>query len=315
MNEEPRTIKTDEYTIKSGWLDVGHGHKVWYEQWGNPKAKISILIFHGGPGGEFKAKHKYNFDPKVHQLIGFDQRGCGNSLPYGKTDHNRTEDLINDALAILKELGVSKVHVNGASWGATLGLLFTIKHSSLVESLLIRGTWTATQSEIDWIDKGGFAHFYPEVWQRFVDSVPKQYSSEPAKYHYGILNGNEKTKWAASAKALQDLEVPAMATEWPGYNDIKSDNKAEYDYVPYKIYAWYLSHGCFLSKNYILNNVHKIKVPTYIVNGRYDMVCPPKIAHKLHELIKGSKLLITYDNHGGGPQMQLVYHTLLQTIY
>lgn len=315
MNLEIRSIKTDEYTLKSGWLDVGHGHRVWYEQWGNPKAKTPILIFHGGPGGEFKPKHKYNFDPKVHHVIGFDQRGCGNSLPYGKTQHNRTDDLIEDASAILDKLRIKNVHVNGGSWGSTLALLFALKYPRRVTSLTLRGTFTGSKDEISWIDQGLYRNYYPEVWQRFITSVPKKYADNPAKFHYDILNGNDKDKWVDSAKALEDLEVPVMLTEWPGYSDIKSDKTEEYDFVPYKIYAWYLSHGSFLPDNYILNNAHKIKVPTYIINGRYDMVCPPKTAYELHDSIKNSKLFITYDNHSGGPQTQLVTKTLIEMIY
>lgn len=315
MSTDPRVIKTDEHTITSGWIDVGHGHKVWYEQWGNPGAKTPILSFHGGPGGSFKQKYKYTFDPTIHQVIGFDQRGCGNSLPYGKTQHNRTEDLLADARAILEQLGVKKVHAYGASWGSTLAMLFTLQHPDMVESLFVAGTFTASRDEIAWVDTGVLRTHYPEVWERFVASVPEAYADRPAAYHYEVLQGKDRAAWPASAKALEDLEVPAMVTEWPGYTDIKSDAPEEYDFVPYRIYAWYLSHGCFLPDNDILSRAHHITVPTYIINGRYDMVCPPKTAYQLHKAIKGSKLYITYDNHSGGPQTQLVRKTLIDSVY
>src|SRR5688572_9252657 len=96
-----RDIKTDEYTLKSGHLDVGGGHKVYFEQWGNADAKTPVLMFHGGPGSNYKAKHKQSFDPKIHQLIFFDQRGAGNSVPYGRLENNTTKELLADATKIL----------------------------------------------------------------------------------------------------------------------------------------------------------------------------------------------------------------------
>jgi proline iminopeptidase len=318
--EEPRQIKTDEHTIKSGWLEVGHGHKVWYEQWGNKDASVPVLYFHGGPGGGYKPSHKYNLDPKKHQAIIFDQRGCGNSLPYGRTDHNRTEDLINDALMILDELGVKKVHIQGGSWGSTLALLFAIKHPEKCQDLVIRGVFTGTQSEINWIDKGLFINHYPEVWERFLGTVPAENRSKPAEYHYEILNGSDPENFQTSAKALSELEGPLLAFDWPGFNDIQLDNKPndmpeEFDFVPYKIFAWYLSHSCFLSESYILKNASKINCPLFIIQGRYDMCCPPITAYKIHKLVKNSKLFMTLASHSNDPETRSVNQTLIQTIY
>lgn len=318
--DQQKVIKTDEHTITSGWLDVGHGHKVWYEQWGNPKAKTVILSFHGGPGGGYKPHHKYRFDPKMHQVICFDQRGCGNSLPYGRTDHNRTEDLIGDAATILKTLKIDKVHLIGGSWDSTLALLFAIKYPKKSLSLITTGVFTGTEAEINWLDKGLFVNHYPEVWERFKQSVPDNQQGDPAAYHYKILSGSNKQAWPASAKALSELERPIMQFDWPGFNDIKPDQNPAalieaFDYVPYKIYAWYLNHNCFLSGDYILRNAHEIKVPTYIIQGRYDFACPPITAYKLHKAISGSRLFMTLDNHRAGHETDSVFASLISTIY
>lgn len=104
--QEPRTIKTDKYTIKEGWLNVGDGHQVYYQQWGNKDAEVPVLVFHGGPGGEFSQKHKGLFNPEVHQIVFFDQRGCGNSLPYGEIKHNNSQSLIEDAKKVLDYLEI-----------------------------------------------------------------------------------------------------------------------------------------------------------------------------------------------------------------
>lgn len=316
-----RTVKTDEFTIASGHLEVGNGHRVWFEQWGNTKSKVPILLFHGGPGSEFKPKHKYDFDPQTHQIISFDQRGCGNSLPYGEIRHNTTHDLIADALEILEHLNITKIHVTGGSWGSTLALLFAIKHPERVETIIINGIFTGTQDEIDWLDKGMFSKHYPEVWERFVASAPEDYRGNPAEYHYGIIENNDTAKLETTSKALSDLEVPIMMFDWRGFSaNIKKDtdpnNPPEaFDSVPYKIYGHYFSKACFLEPDYIMKNASKITAPLYIVQGRYDMACPPFTAYNLHKAVPGSKLYITLASHSHDPETYTALKVLRDTIY
>lgn len=311
-----REIKTDKYTIKSGHLDVGHGHRVYFEQWGNPKAETPILSFHGGPGSCYSAHHKHNFDPHKHQLIFYDQRGCGNSLPYGRWHHNKTQDLIDDAVRVLDELGVKKVHLWGGSWGSTLALIFNIQHPQKVKTNTVRGVFTGTQPEIDYLDKGQFQKFYPEVWDRFVASVPEKYADNPAKYHYQVLASSDQEAIVASSKALEELEGPLLGFDWKGYSpDYAAQEDTEYDYVPYLIYAHYLRNSCFLPKDYVIKNAHKIQNPLYIVQGRYDMCCPPVTAYRLHQAVAGSKLIMTLASHGHDPENRTALKTLITTLY
>ena len=182
-----RTVKTNRYTISEGWLDVGDGHKIYYQQWGNKNAKTPILTFHGGPGGEFKLKYANIYDPKVHQVIFFDQRGCGNSIPYGKINNNETLSLIEDAKKILDHLGIEKVYLLGGSWGSTLVLLFGIKFNNLVRAIITGGVFLGTKSEINYLDWGGFSNFYPEVWEKFKSTRTGSDPMQVAAEHYKIL--------------------------------------------------------------------------------------------------------------------------------
>lgn len=314
-----RVRKTDTFTLKSGHLPVGSGHKIWYESWGNPKAKIPVLFFHGGPGGQFKSKHKYGFDPKVHHVIGFDQRGSGNSLPYGKLEHNTTEDLLTDSIKLLKHLGVKRVYIEGGSWGSTLALLFSMTYPEVTVATIIRGVFTGTKKEIDYIDKGYFQNFYPEVWERFVASVPAAFKDEPGRYHYDVLRGTKKKDILASAKALEDLERPLLGFNWQGYSPDYTqelpDTDSEYDYVPYQIYAHYMDNACFLEDDYIIKNAKTIKTPLHIVQGRYDMVCPPVTAYKIHSAVSHSKLFMTLGSHGHDPENKTALDVLRSTVF
>ena len=315
---ELKMIKTDEHTISSGHLDVGNGHKVYYEEWGNPKADTAILMFHGGPGGSYKDNHKYSFDPIKHRVIAFDQRGSGNSLPYGELKYNTTEYLIVDAIKILDHLKLDTVNVYGGSWGSTLALLFAIEQPQRVKSVIVTGVFTGSRAELDYVDKGHFIRFYPEVWERFVGSVPEQHAANPAEFHYAQLQSASHKKRVASAKALEDLESPLLRFDWQGYDDIKkdADKSDEYDEVSYLIYAHYMSNNCFLPESYVLNNAHRIKAPLYIVQGRYDMVCPPITAYTLHKAVAGSELIMTLGSHGrSDPETRTAIQTLIKTVF
>lgn len=314
---ELATVKTDEFTIANGHLPVGDGHEIYYEFWGNPDAESVILSFHGGPGGQFKDKHKYIFDPKTQAVILFDQRGCGNSMPYGKREHNTTDDTIADAVKLLEHLKINSVHIYGGSWGSALALLFAIREPKRVKNVIVNGVFTGSQAEIDFLDKGLFVRHYPEVWERFQASVPVVHRNDPAAYHYEMLNNDNPDVRKKSAKALEELEMPLLGFDWPGYDDIKRDaiSTDSYDEVPYMIYAHYLSNECFLPDAYILKNAHTITAPLYIVQGRYDMACPPITAYTVHKAVPGSKLFMTLGSHGRDPENRTALKTLISTVF
>jgi len=319
--QDIRELKTDKLTIASGHLDVGNGHKVYFEHWGNPKAKTPVLTFHGGPGSQYRWRHKAIFDPRYHRVIFFDQRGSGNSLPYGKLEHNTTNDLMEDAQKILSHLGIKHVYVFGRSWGSTLATLFTIRYPEVAKATLVGGVYTGSRTETEYVDQGHFQRFYPEVWERFVASVPAQHRGDPAQYHYQQLKkAGDEQALRISAEALENLELPLLGFDWRGYQDeggrdvSAADRHEIYDHVPYRLYAHYLSQGCFLPDNYILSEAKHIKTPFAIVQGRYDMACPP--AYKLHQIIRHSKLYITLAGHGSGEaENQTTAKALIDTMF
>lgn len=311
-----REDKTDTHTINSGRLNVDGGHEVYFEQWGNKDAKIPIIFFHGGPGYSYKAKHKQPFDPLKDQVIFFDQRGLGNSLPYGKTENNTTFDLVADSKRILDHLGFKKAYVFGGSWGAALALLFNIQYPGKVAASIINGVFTASKREINYLYEGRERLFYPEVWERFVGSVPASHKDDPVTYHLDIiLNNTEKEKIARSAKALEDHDMPVLEFDWPGYTD-SQQQAADFDYIPPRILAHYMDNNYFMDTDFIVNNAAKITQPLYIVQGRYDMACTPITAYTIHKSVQGSKLYMTLGSHSSSdPQNRSVIKALVQTIF
>ena len=158
----------DKYTISESMLDVDNGHQLYIHDWGNQTAVKPIVFLHGGPGGSTKDHHKTSFDPTEQRVIFFDQRGCGRSLPLGSLSNNTTDDLIEDIEIIADHLNLKTFIINGGSWGSCLALAYSLAHPERVTALVLRGIFTGSQSEIDWLDSGKFRTFFPEVWAQYL---------------------------------------------------------------------------------------------------------------------------------------------------
>jgi proline iminopeptidase len=269
-------LTKDIFTIAEHRLKTKDGsHTLYAQEWGNPKG-VPILFLHGGPGGGCKDKHKKYFDAAKHHAVFFDQRGAGNSTPYGSIKENTTGKLVEDIELVREKLNISDWHVEGASWGSTLALCYAIKYPSRVRSLVILGVFLATQAEIDWILKGQFKYFYPEVWEQ-----------------------NQVKKFSYSKKADQ-LAYLKLFYPLLGIDDSKTlslDEEADIDTKPVKIELYYLENNFFLKEGYIFKNAAKLSMPVMIIQGRYDMITPPISAYKLSKSLPDSKLLTTLGGH------------------
>ncbi len=286
-------MKPDEFTIAEHMLDVGHKHQLYIQDWGNKKAKTPIIFLHGGPGGGCKDKHKTPFDPKKQRVIFFDQRGSGKSLPYGRWHHNNTQELASDITKITDFVGVDTFILTGGSWGSTLALYYAISNPSRVSALVISGVFTGSQAEIDWLDQGLFKTHFPEAWEHYLEATPKAHHKDPSAYHMTTVTGNDLVKAKQSAEAYANLESAALSLNDTFYPISPEDFEPEGMIIEMR----YLAKRCFLPDRYILKNAHKLKIPVYIVQGRYDMVCPPKTAYELSKLIPNSHLTWVVSGH------------------
>lgn len=199
-------ITPDEHTLQELTIDVGDGHVLYVQDWGNSDAQTPIFYLHGGPGGCVKDAHKRLFDDTQQRVIFFDQRGCGQSTPAGSISHNTTQDLIADITKIADHLAIKTFTLYGTSWGSTLALAYALAQPERVASLVIGGIFTGSQKEIDWIDKGLFQTFYPEAWQAYLDKTPKLHHKDPSAYHFDQVLGTNVIAQKASGYAYECLE-------------------------------------------------------------------------------------------------------------
>lgn len=285
----------DEHTIQETFIEVGDGHTLYVQEWGNPKG-APIIFLHGGPGAGVHNKHRSAFDPAQHRVIFFDQRGCGRSLPYGSLEHNTTTDLINDIEKIADHLGLQQFVLTGGSWGSTLALAYALAHPERVRALVISGIFTGAQAEIDYFDKGDFRTYFPEIWERYLAATPKSHHANPTKYHYDrVLHGDEQAV-RESAYALENMEAALLSLD----DRFAPGPFGDFDPVGAIIETHYLANGCFLPERHIFKNASKLTMPIWLVQGRYDFVCPAITAHELHKALPNSQLVHTIAGHRGG---------------
>ena len=261
-------------------LDMGDGHRIYVEQCGRPDG-MPVLVLHGGPGGGCSPAMRRYFDPSVYRVILFDQRGCGRSRPHASVENNTTWHLVRDIEVIRKELGVEQFIVFGGSWGATLALIYAISHPDRVKHLVLRGVFLATRAELDWFYGGGAGAFYPDLWARFVAPIPVEERDDLIAAYNRRLFGGSLIVETQVARIWAGWENALASVSSEGF--MGSEGPADYVRAFARLENHYFVNAAFLeSDGWILQNRHKIAhIGADIVQGRFDMICPPVSASKL----------------------------------
>ena len=293
---------------KKGFLSVGGCHRLYFEIVGNPKGK-PVLFLHGGPGSGFSEKSKRFFNFKKLSVIFFDQRGAGKSKPKGGLRGNTSQNLVGDIRKLLSRLGIKKVFLFGGSWGSTLALLYAIKYPKTVSGMLLRGIFLASPPDIKYFIDGPVRKMFPAQRERFLRIVPeKQRKNAIAYYAKQIQSKSKKTRELFSFEwAYYEDSIMQMRT-----TDAEVRKKLkERDYRQWvKIESQYMAKNCFLPEGFILRNAGKLSgIPTTIIHGKFDAVCSPDGARRLHSKIKGSRLCIVASGHSAfekEPERKLV---------
>ncbi len=284
----------DGYTLSERHVDVGDGHRLYVQDWGNPDAPVAVMSLHGGPGTACSDSHKEYFDGTRQRVLFFDQRGVGNSTPYGSLEHNTTQDLVSDLAKVLDHARVQKAVIMGGSWGSCLALTFAIAHPKRVQALLLYGVMTGRQEEADWLNGGGYRTHFPEVWQWYLDRTPPEHHDDPTTYHFERILGDDEAASKESAYAYTTADSGVMMLD-DRFAPEPFDE--DFDPVPARIEAHYFTHSHFMSGRHVLDNAPALDMPVYLVQGRYDMVCPPDNAYTLVSRLRRGELLWTLSGH------------------
>ncbi|MEN8887971.1 MAG: prolyl aminopeptidase [Celeribacter marinus] len=269
-------------------LAVGDGHEIYVEECGNPEG-IPVVVLHGGPGGGCSPYMRRFFNPQLYRIILFDQRGCGRSRPFASVEANTTWHLVRDIEAIRTHFEIERWMVFGGSWGATLALAYAQSHPDRAIHLILRGVFLATQDELDWFYDGGAGRFWPELWANFVDAIPHSERNDLiSAYHRRLFSGNR----AEEIKFARAWSVWESALAAIGSNGVTGDPPADYTRAFARLESHYFKNNAFFEcDGQLLQGAAALAdVSGTIVQGRFDMICPPISAFKLQKVWPRAKL-------------------------
>lgn len=265
-----------------GMLQASSLHSIYYEQCGNPDGK-PVVVLHGGPGSGCTPMQRRFFDPAAYRIILFDQRGCKRSQPLGCSDENTTQFLIQDIEALRKHLGISKWMVFGGSWGSTLALAYAQAYPDPITELVLRGIFLCRPQELDWFFYQ-VKHFFPDAWDKFASFLPDEERKNILSGYRKRIFSDDKTTALIAATNWSNFEADIMSLipTAPGTAIPTPDDEATIGRA--RVQLHYLSNNGFIDGQEILNHIDVIRqIPTKIIQGRYDMVCPPYTAYELHK--------------------------------
>ena len=290
-----KTLYPEINPFNEGYLKVSELHEIFYEECGS-KGKKAVVFLHGGPGGGIQPNYRRYFDPNEYHIVLFDQRGCGKSKPFAEIEENTTWDLVEDIEKLRVHLGIEKWSVFGGSWGSTLSLTYAQTHPDSVDALFLRGIFMLRKKEIDWFYQEGASKIFPDAWEKYIAPIPAEERGDFVKAFYKRLTSENKdirseaakawSVWEASTSKL--IQSSELMDSFAGDEFADAFARIECHYFTNK--------GFFKDEDQLLKNIDKIRhIPTIIVQGRYDVVCPMESAWELHRAWPEAKLEIIDD--------------------
>jgi len=263
----------------TGMLKVDDIHTVYWEECGNPQG-VPVVFLHGGPGAGATPTHRRFFDPAAWRITIFDQRGAGRSQPLGETRNNTVELLIQDIETLRQQRGIERWHVFGGSWGSTLAIAYAETHPERCLGLILRGICLMQKHEVDWF-LYGIRIFFPEAWETFAHFVPSNERRDLLSAYTRIFAGSDEARKLEAIRTWANYESTcSVLVPNPEAAQIHDDRHRTGLAL---IEAHYFKNNLFTPDSKLLDNIGRIRnIPSVIVQGRYDAVCPITTAHELH---------------------------------
>ncbi|HEU4376332.1 MAG TPA: prolyl aminopeptidase [Telluria sp.] len=294
MHESPPSLFPPIMPNRHGMLQVDPLHTIYWEEVGNPHG-APVLFLHGGPGAGLSPQHRRFFDPQHYRIILFDQRGAGKSTPLGEWRNNTTQLLIDDIETLRANFGIERWLVFGGSWGSTLALAYGQAHPEHCLGFILRGIFLCTAAEIDWF-LHGVQWFYPELYDEFIAPIPAEERGDLLQAYVSRMLSDDPQRYWPAARAWSRFEGRRVFL-MPQDEEPVSDTL---DLGVGRLESHYMANLGFFEEGQLLRDIGRIAhLPALIVQGRYDVICPPLSAYRLHQAWPGSQLRMVADaGHG-----------------
>ncbi|AKR54819.1 proline iminopeptidase [Youhaiella tibetensis] len=286
---------SDPFTpLTTMMLPVGDGHALYVETIGRADG-IPAVYLHGGPGSGCQPSHRRLFDPGQFRAVLFDQRGAGRSTPRRGRTANTTAHLIADMELIRQTLGIDKWLVVGGSWGATLALAYAEAHPERVSGLVLRATFLGTRAELEWAFGTGLATTYPGLYQDFLSVLPEGERAQPLDAYWRrildpdpVIHGPAARAWNDTERILSEVAPAASRLNFESIGNPATPLASS----PF-MEAYYFSHDCFMEPGQLLKSAGNLaEIPGKIVQGRFDLLCPPATSFALAQKWPGCEIRV-----------------------
>ena len=267
---------------REGDLQVSELHRIHFEECGNPEGK-PVIFLHGGPGGGTNPTYRQYFHPEKWRIVLFDQRGCGRSQPHAELRENTTWDLVADIEVLREHLGIEQWAVFGGSWGSTLSLAYSQTYPERCTGLILRGIFLLRRQEIQWFYQKGASYLFPDAWEHYIAPIPEEERQDLVSAYYQRLTDPDPEVRTKAARSWSIWEASTSRLR-PSEDLIQRFGQTEFATAFARIECHYFVNGGFMEpEDQLLQNVDRIRhLPGVIVQGRYDVVCPPMSAWELH---------------------------------
>ena len=268
-------------------------HEIYYEQCGNPNGKPAVFL-HGGPGGGGSTRVRRFFNPEKYHIVIFDQRGCGRSEPHGCLEQNTTWDLVEDIETLKNKLGFEKWLVFGGSWGSTLSLAYSQTYPKSVSEMVLRGIFMLRKKELDWFYQEGASNIFPEAWEKFLEPIDISQRDDLMSAYHEIFKSDNTEKKLNAAIAWSRWEGSTSSLSYnPDMADSFSDPRFALAFALIENH-YFVNKGFLEHENQLIESGIDIirNIPTTIVQGRYDIVCPMTTAWELSKNWPEANLIV-----------------------
>jgi proline iminopeptidase len=280
---------------QTGRLDISDLHTLYFEQAGNPEGQ-PIVFLHGGPGGGIDPIYRQFFDPTKWRVVLFDQRGCGQSSPHAELRQNTTWNLVSDIERLRQHLGIEQWVVFGGSWGSTLALAYSQTHPDSCRGLILRGIFLLRSKELRWFYQEGASYLFPDAWENYLAPIPVEERHDLISAYYRRLTSPDAVVRATAARAWSVWEASTSKLLLDPNLQQKFGEAQFADAFARIECHYFVNKGFFETEDQLLRNCSHIQhLPTVIVQGRYDVVCPMISAWELHQALPQSRLIIVPD--------------------